>query len=174
MQSSHSSSSLDSAQHNMLDKHKSHLILLGCSVVNVVNVVPMTVLLGMTLGGITTPWMVSVLGALAVVMAVLPLMMLIGGSILLEYKKPGLFLTEAIGDDEGSMLSGLKCLTLIIAGIPSLALGIAAAVLLLRDGPTHAALVVTITLTALAVVMHLLLHVCAAKESTAAVFQPSA
>jgi TM2 domain-containing membrane protein YozV len=159
---------LESPSNKMSDKHKSHLILLGCSVVNVV---PMTVLLGMTLGGITTPWMVPVLGALAVVMAVLPWVAGIGSAILFYLDKPGLLLCQpphATGKYQNkrmqSKLSLAKFLTLIIAGIPSLALGIAAAVLLLRDGPTHVALLLTITLTVLAVAMHLVLHVCAAKE----------
>jgi hypothetical protein len=133
----------------------------------------MTVLLGMTLGDITTPWMVSVLGALAVVMAVLPWVMGIGGLILFLNRKPGLLLANTAGDDNETRLSGLKFLTLFIAGILSLALGIAAAVLLLRDGSTHAALALTITLTALALVMHLLLHVCAATEDPTAYFEPS-
>jgi hypothetical protein len=151
----------------MKDKHISHLILLGCSVVNVV---PMTVLLGMTLGGIITSWMVPVLGALVIIMAVWPWVMAIGGFILMHYKKSGLFLLPPL--EESFPLSLVKFCILIILGIPSLALGIAAAVLLLRDGPTHAALVATIMLTALAVVMHLLLHVCAAKEDLKAVFKP--
>jgi hypothetical protein len=157
---------LESSSNKMSDKHKSHLILLGCSVVNVA---PITVLLGMTLGGITTPWMVSVLGALAVVMAVLPWVMGVGALILYCNNKPGLLLLSEAGED--TTPSWVKLFILPIVGIPSLTLGIALAVLLLRDGPTHAALALAITLTVLAVAMHLVLHVCAAKEKPTKVFK---
>jgi hypothetical protein len=148
----------------MLDKHVSHLILLACSVVNVV---PMTVLLGMTLGGITT-----LDGALAVVMAVWPLVMGIGAFILHAHKKPGLFLYENNPDEQATNPSRVRLCTLLIVVTPFFALGIAAAVLLLRDEPTHAALALAITLTVLAVVMHVLLHVYAAKEEPTALFKP--
>jgi heme A synthase len=118
---------------------------------------------------------VPVLGALAAVMVVLPLVMAASAWIKTSADLPRLFLGQHCvrsgrQGSECTAPSVVKFFILLIVGILSLALGIAAAVLLLRDGPTHAALVVTMTLTALAVVMYLLLHVCAAKEEPKAVF----
>jgi hypothetical protein len=147
------------SSNKILNKHQSHLILLGFSIVNIV---PIVVFLGMALGGITTHWVILVVDALVTMTTCWPALMLtiIGG--LWAFNKPGLCLYN-LGKDEPSGSTFIKLWVLLISFVLFCVLFKAYCISL------HIALALIITV--LTVVMHLLLHVCAAMEDKTSSFK---